>query len=109
MIKEEIRAKLLNEVKKDIGMILNEIEDVKNKKEKLKGEHGKLKSENVNLMVEIENFKLKIKRLKGENVKLTKLQETPLQEICRQYPSQEPRKENLPVIALPRLEEAQEE
>jgi hypothetical protein len=42
-IEDEIRAKLLNEVEKDVGKILNEIEDIKLENDKLKGENVNLR------------------------------------------------------------------
>jgi hypothetical protein len=62
-LEEEICAKLLNEVKKDVGLILNKIEEVEIMNEKLRGEHGKLKSENTNLSAEIEDLKLRRKKI----------------------------------------------
>jgi hypothetical protein len=102
-IEEEICAKLLNKVKKDVGSIPNEIGDVKKENKKLKIKHGELISEKINLTAEIEDLKLIIKRLKGENVKWTKFQETLLQETCRQDSCQEPCKENPSVITSPRF------
>jgi cell division septum initiation protein DivIVA len=45
LIEEEIRAKLLEEVRKDIDTIINDIEDVKLRNGKLRHENSKLKSE----------------------------------------------------------------
>jgi hypothetical protein len=61
MIKEEIRAKLLEEVRKDVCVILNKIEDVKDKNRRLKHKNLKLRVENEELKIENrdENEKLR--------------------------------------------------
>jgi ABC-type phosphate transport system auxiliary subunit len=69
MTEEEICAQLLEEVRKDVGIILNEIEDVKIENRRLK--HKNKKSKRVNEELKNENGD-EIKKLNIRNEKLTR-------------------------------------
>jgi hypothetical protein len=64
LIKKKIRAKLLEEVRKDVNTILNDIEEVKLRNGKLRHKNSKLRSENEELTNENKD---EIKLLKLED------------------------------------------